>query len=163
MKRVLFNLILVACWMSLSGQLCTKKIVYSRDFFTQPVVRDYEHNRATVWDAVQSTLERMGYPINRLEGEGRIETGWLPVEADSHFVNLFERKDYGLTDGTYYQVIVDMEESGSILRVAISTTVKSIVGKVESTKKIERRIFRQLDDVLRSPQIEMTNVGVTKR
>ena len=75
----------------------------------------------------------------------------------------FERRDYGLTDGAYYQLVVDIMEEGSQMKVAVSTTIKSIAGKMKTSGKVEKRILKQLKNYLRAPQIQMTNVGVKKK
>ena len=50
-----------------------------------------------------------------------------------------------------------------MIKVTYSPTVKTIVGPLESSGVIEKRLLTQLHDYLRSPQIEMTNVGVKKK
>lgn len=164
MKKALLCVALLGVWMSSTAQMCTKEIVFSKDFYTQPKTALYETDRASVLQAAQKTLEQLGYAINQVDDyRGRIITGWRPVESDSHYANLFERRDYGVSDGAYYQLIVDLSSQGSKIKVAVSTTVKTIAGKLESSGKVEKRILARLDDQLRSPQIHMSNVGVKNR
>jgi hypothetical protein len=76
---------------------------------------------------------------------------------------MFGRKDHGTTDGSYYQLIVDIMPETSRIKMLVSTTVKSITGKIETNEVVERRVIKQVDHLLRSPQIEITNVGVEKK
>lgn len=159
-----YLIITIFLWFGLTGQLCTKDIVYSRDYYTQPKSVSFEVDRQSLIEVLQKTLERNGYQILNIdEYKGRLTAGWRPVEADSHYAKLFERKDYGITDGAYYQLVIDLIEEGSKIRVSLSTTVKSIAGPLETTGKVEKKLITQLEDLLRPPQIEMTNVGVRKK
>ena len=167
MKPIQKILIVVFClssWFFLSAQGCTKKIVYGKNYNTIPSKAYYSTDKASVMDALKRVLENNSYEILSFESEaGRILTGWKSVESDSHYFDLFGRKDYGATDGAYYQLIGDVLSDGSQIKVLVSTTVKSIAGKLETNGVVERRVLKQLNDLLRSPQIEITNVGVEKK
>lgn len=164
MRKPILTLALLGVWMSATAQLCTKEIVHSKDYYTQPRTGLFETDQPSVLQASQKILENLGYSIHQVdEYRGRIITGWRPTEADSHYAKLFERKDYGVSDGAYYQLIMDLSQQGSKIKVAISTTVKSIAGKLESDGKVEQRVIARLEDELRSPQIQMSNVGIKKR
>ncbi|MBI2340851.1 MAG: hypothetical protein HYU99_10900 [Deltaproteobacteria bacterium] len=160
-QRLVFLLFL---WFFSTGQTCTKEIVYGKDYYTLPKHAWFLNDKETVMKAVQRALEHLGYEINNTDEEkGRFITGWRPVEGDSHYYNLFGRRDYGITDGAYYQMTVDLTQEGSQIKVAVGTTVKTIVGKLESAGKVEGRVIAELETYLRPPQIEMTNVGVRKK
>lgn len=164
MKRVFQISFLILFWTIFSGQLCTKEIIYAKNYFTQPYKAYFQTDKASVIKAIEKTLDRFGYEIQHLnEEKGSFITSWRPVEGDSHYFNLFGRKDYGMTDGAYYQLTVDTYQEGNQLKVTVGTTVKTIVGKLHSSGKVERKVIAQLNDYLRSPQIEMTNVGVKKK
>lgn len=164
MKNFIKIFLLVIFWTSFSGQLCTKKMVYSKDYYTNPWKAHFDADQASVFKTVEKTLNRFGYELTvKDEVKGSFVAGWRPVEADSHYVNLFDRRDYGVSDGAYYQLTVDLSQEGSRVKVLVATTVKSIVGPLLSSGKVEKRILLQLQDYLRSPQVEMTNVGVEKK
>ncbi len=168
MKKILRNLgVVVMCcslWFLLNAQGCTKKIVYSKNFNTQPRKSFYYADKTSVMENTRKLLENLNYSILGYETEtGKIVTGWKPVESDSHYLNLFGRKDFGNTDGAYYQLVVDVLPDGPKMKVLVSTTVKTIVGKLETNGIIERRVIEKLDNVMRSPQIEITNVGMEKK
>lgn len=164
MKRIFQITFLLLYWFSFSAQLCTKELVYGRDFYTDPVHETFDNDRISVMAASQKVLENLGYEIQVTdESKGELITGWRPVEAESHYLKLFERPDYGAADGAYYQLTVDLTDVNSRMKVAVGTKVKTIVGKLDSSKKVERRFLDQLRDQLRPSLIELTNVGVRKK
>ena len=163
-SRVLILLAGLGLWLSFTGQMCTKVIVYGKNYDAPPKKVRFQSDRASVFSAVEQTLKNQGYQIVEAdESRARFVTGWLAVESDSHYFNLFGRKDYGLTDSTYYRVTVDMIEEGSKVKVLVSTTLKTVVGKLESSGKIEARILTQVGDLVRSREIQMSNVGIEAR
>ncbi|MBX7147622.1 hypothetical protein K1X76_00930 [bacterium] len=164
MKNAL-KLMLVCVWFTLfSGQLCTKVMVYGKDFNSVSTSAVFRNGRTEILEAVQKGLEALKYQVTVVDAEaGSVKSGWKPVEVDSHYFNLFERRDYGGADGAYYKMNVDLIEQGDSTKVVISTTVKSLIGRLESTGNVERRLKEYLEDALRSPNIEMTNVGVKNR
>lgn len=162
MKNFIKFFLLVIFWTSFSGQLCTKKMVYSKDYNASPWSARFQEDRANVMDAAEKALKQFGYEILTKDDQ-RLVTGWRPVEGDSHYAKLFDRRDYGVSDGAYYQMTIDVMEEGSRMKVLVGTVVKSIAGPLESSGKVEKRILNQMQDTLRSPQIEMSNVGVEKK
>ena len=161
-----FSLILVSffIWISFSAQTCTMVIVHGKDHATQPYKASFQSDRGSILAAAKKSLEDKGFQILTYEETpGKIVTGWRPVAADSHYFNLFGRKDYGVSDGAYYQLFVDLIDEGNQTKVLISTTTKNIVGKLESSGKIEKAVISDMEVLLQSPQIEMTNVGVSKK
>jgi hypothetical protein len=143
---------------------CAKKLIYGKNFYTTPVYKYYTADKKIAFDSVHEMLKDMGYQILRRDPErGQIITGWRPTGADSHYIEVFDRKDYGIADGAYYQVIVDIADSGLETKVAISTQVKSIAGPLESSGIIENKVLKELENVFRAPKIELTNIGVENR
>lgn len=166
MKRSLFKTIavLVVLWAFNSASMCTKVVVYGTDTATDPVTHSYSTNLTTALEQSRKALESLGYSIASVdESRNRITTGWKPTRGDSHYLNLFERRDYGANAGAYYQLIVDVFEDGTKIKIAASTVVKSISGTLKSSNVVEKEALTRIDDYMRSPQIEMTNVGVTER
>lgn len=163
-SRLTLFILLLGAWFSTTGQLCTKEIVHGKDYDTAPRESSFSTNLSTATEAVRKSLERYGFKIEYVdESRGHFESGWRPVEVDSHYVPLFRRKDYGVTDGAYYKLMVDILEDGPEVRVLVSTKLKSIAGSMKSDGKVERRILDQVAHYLRSPQIEMTNVDVKRK
>lgn len=156
---------LLLFWTSLSGQMCTKVIAYGRDYNTYPFKAYYSStDLATVGDTLQKLLERLGYPVSYVdESKSHFITSWQPVEAESHYFKLFNRRDYGAADGAYFQLYVDLSEEGGQIKTLVSTKVKTIVGKLESSGKVEKSILEALQNALRTPQIELNNVEVKNK
>lgn len=163
-SRVLILLVGLGLLFSFTGQMCTKAIVYGKNYDTPPKKIRFQSDRASVFSAVEKTLQSQGYQIVEVdESRARFVTGFRAVESDSHYFNLFGRKDYGLTDSAYYRVTVDMIEEGSKVKVLVSTTIKTVIGKLESSGKVENRILTQVGDLVRSREIQMSNVGIESR
>lgn len=164
MQKVLILIGVVFISFSFSAQTCTKEIVYGRDYYTTPKKAYFQADRTEMMESIQKALEQQGYEVQNIdESKGRVTSGWRAVEVDSHYFDLFGRKDYGSSDGAYYQVMVDLMEEGAQTKILVSTKVKTIVGKLESSGKVERRLLETIEDFLRPPQIELTNVGVRKK
>ena len=160
----LFPLFLLLLWLSTTNATCTKEIVFAKDYFTQPEKVYVDTDKTTAMEAIEKTLTKLGYEIiNKDEENGKITSGWKPAESDSHYLDLFNRKDFGASDGAYYQLLIDINEEGSRMKVLVATKVKTVVGKLTSNKVIEKRVLTQLEDFLRPAQIEMSNVGVRKK
>lgn len=156
--------LLILFWTFATAQGCTKVLVYGKNYDTDPRKLIFSNSREDVLAAVKKTLDRHGYQIHYQDEEtGRFITGWKSTEAESHYFNLFERKDYGVADGAYYKLVVNVMPENRYQKVLVSTTVKTITGKLESSGKLEAKLLNQMKDYLQAPQIEMTNVGVEKK
>lgn len=151
-------------WLATINATCTKEIVFAKDYFTQPEKAYVATDKATAMEALKKTLTKLGYEIASTDEEnGKITSGWKPVESDSHYYNLFGSKDFGSSDGAYYQLLVDINEEGSQMKVLVATKVKTVVGRLVSNKIVEKRVLKQMEDFLRPIQIEMSNVGVRRK
>jgi len=165
MKRaILYTIGFISIWFWTTGASCTKVIAYGVDHHTPAVSHSYSSNVTTVLQQAQDALKSLGYNVLRVdESRNRITTGWEPTKSDSHYMLLFQRRDYAASSGSYYQLIVDIHSDGPKVNVAASTIVKSIAGRLSSSKELENKFLGRLDNFMRSPQIEMTNVGVKER
>lgn len=143
---------------------CTKVMVYATDHVTDAVTKKYTGEPATVYEKSRKILELMGYQITAADDyQYQITTGWQPVKSDSHYLELFKRRDYAASDGSYYQMSVACVAEGAFTRVDVKTAVKSASGKLSTSKSLEKAFLSRLDDALRSPQIQVTNVSVENR
>lgn len=165
MKRHLaFLKTLPVVFVALCAIRCTSVMVYATDHTTEAVTKKYTGDAMTVYEKSKKALENLGYDITSADDyQYQITTGWRPVKSDSHYLELFKRKDYAASDGSYYQLAVNCVSEGSYTRVDVKTTVKSAAGKLSSSKSLEKSFLSRLDDALRSPQIQVTNVGVENR
>ncbi len=145
----------------LSSPACTKVIAYGAVSETKPVTHTYLSNIQTTQKQTQRALVSLGYQImDTDESRNRILTGWVPTTSDSHYLEYFNRRDYGAGAGSYYQLVADVFQEGNQVKVSVCTTIKSISGKLTSSRVVEKRLLAKLDDFMRSPQIVITNVGM---
>ena len=158
MKRcfVILSLVVSVFWMA----SCTKVVVYGSDTLTEAVAGRFTASKNELFYQCVRALDQMGYNLNEISDErGQIITGWRPTTGDSHYMMLFGHKDFSGNAGAYYQLIVTVEEDGPYATVTVSTKVKSVSGKLTSQHVVEKRVLSKLGDFMRSPQIEVTNVG----
>lgn len=143
---------------------CTKVVVLATDHATHPVSKRYAGDPMTLYEKSKKVLPAMGYEIVSTDDyQYQITTGWRPVTSDSHYLSLFNRRDYAAGDGAYYQLILNVVSEGSYSRVDVKTNVQAAAGKLSSAQRLERDFLVRLDDAARSPQIQVTNVGVENR
>lgn len=146
------------------GASCTRVMVIASDHATDAVVRRYTGTPDLLYNQSVKVLENMGYEMPFADyAQFQITTGWRPVGSATHFLALFNRRDYSAADGAYYQLQLSFVPEGNYARVEVRTNVKSVAGKLSSSKTLEKAFLKRLDDAVRSPQIQMTNVGVTNR
>lgn len=155
---------MIALSLFFSAGMCTKVAVYGTDTRTDPVSKIYNSDSYSSGENIQKAIESLGYAVTRAEDTAtRFTTAWTSVPPGSHYLNLFNRKDYSASQGSYYQLIIEVTDLSPRMRVSVSTQIKSVSGKLSSAHVIENKVLARIDDFLRSPQIEMTNVGVTNR
>lgn len=163
-KNKFLFLILFSVWLTQTGMSCTKDLVYSKDYVTKPYVDHFKSGPETVGIALSKVLQSEGFSIAEgADNTKQIVTGWKPTEVDSHYFNLFNRRDYGTSDGAYYQVIANITPETGGSQVELTTKVKTIVGRMDSSGVVERQTFKKLADAIRPSTFEMTNVGIKTR
>ncbi len=154
----------IAIFLILFTVSCTKVLTYGATNNTKPLAHSYSSNLETAMHQTTKALESLGYEVLRKdEYRHRITTNWVPTKSDSHYLDLFKRRDYGASAGSYYQVVADIKTDGTRIKVSVSTVIKSISGKLKSSKVVEKKVLTKIDDFMRSPQIVITNVGMSER
>jgi hypothetical protein len=88
-----------------------------------------------------------------------LETYWQPTTADSHYVDVFGREDYG-TVGAYYRLAVKVTPKGDGSRVGITNVAKSFISDLKSSGREEDRVFEKISDFTRKRDIKVTNIGL---
>lgn len=157
-------ILLILTGFILFGANCTRVMVIASDHATDAVVRRYAGTPDILYNQSVKVLENMGYEMPFADYvQYQITTGWQPVGSGTHFLDLFNRRDYGASAGAYYQLQLSFIPEGAYSRVEVRTNVKSVAGKLASSKTLEKAFLERLDNALRSPQIQVTNVGVTNR
>lgn len=159
-RSVSFLIFLTAVLSSLAG--CNKAVLHSKDREMEPIVRVFRPAKPDTYKAAKESLIALGYKIQEEdESQGRLKTGWRSTRASSHYVDLFDRKDYG-TVGAYYQIVLSIKEVDGKSEVEVSAPVRSVVGRIKSSHSEEEKVLDRMADLLRREDFEMTNVGVTE-
>lgn len=157
-KNYFLGMILVGL---LSFTACNKVILHSRDKDFDPAVKTFSAPPEDAFNAAKEALLSRGYKISREDkSDNTLKTAWLSTKADSHYLDLFDRKDYG-TVGAYFRIVVHVTDKNGKSEVEISAPIRSIVtGRVRTSYYEEKRIFAKMTDLLRKDDFEITNVGV---
>ncbi len=140
---------------------CNKVLLHGRDKGMEPVTKVFKYGADETYKAARSALARLGYKIEKEDQDkGTIRSGWRPTKASSHYVDLFDRKDYG-TVGAYYHIELSIRDVSGKSEVEISAPVRSLItGRMRSDHSEERKIFSKMGDLLRKDDFDMTNLGV---
>ena len=92
--------------------------------------------------------------------DGVLKSTWLPVTADSHYVPLFDSRDYGAT-GAYYQLEARVVPRGqNRTKLEIGSRVKGVVSNIQSSYVEEQKILATVGSYLRKREPEITNEGI---
>lgn len=160
MKTLMLFLLALAL-LPLSG--CNKAILYGRDKEMEPVAKAFSISTSDAFKMAKESLASLGYRIEKEdESQGTIRTSWLPTKASSHYVDLFDRRDYG-TVGAYYRILVHVSENNGKTQVEVSAPTRSIiVGRLMTAHREENKVLKKMTELLRREDFEMTNVGVSE-
>jgi len=133
------------------GTVTTDNKAFSKDYAATP-------NQA--YYAVRFALEENGYALDKEDlGAGIITTTWQPVTSDSHFIDVFGKRDYGVTN-SYYQLKVYVVNEGDRTKVKITAPAKTLATKFESSGKQEKKVLASIGDYLRKREPDVTNIGI---
>lgn len=142
---------------------CTRPLVTGRDYAMQPIAQTFSVPAVAAFEAAEQALRDMDYKVEYAnKDQGILRTGWMPTEIDSHYLDLFGREDYGTT-GAYYHLAVRIINEGvgeSIVEVA--APIRSVVAKVRSSHRKEKKFLSKVADQLRPADVKVTNIGVVE-
>jgi len=148
---ILFGLTVVAC---------SKPALYGTIQEADEVVQYYQVPPADAFKATKEALTFRGYSLKTVDDTAMtIETFWQPTTADSHYVEVFGRRDYG-TVGAYYRLAVKVTPRGEGSKVAITNVAKSIISNLKSSHRTEDAVFEKVSDFTRKRDIQVTNIGL---
>ena len=161
MKRWLLCLLICGSTLVMS---CNKVVVRARDKEFSPITKTFSTTPKEAFEAVQKVLEQTGYKIARADEDvGIVQTGWISTKAASHYLDLFDRKDYG-TVGAYYRLTVKLSEKDNKEQVDVFSTARSVItGRLHSSYSEEEKFLSKMTDYLRRDDFEITNVGVDEK
>lgn len=144
---------------------CSRPLVQGRDREMEPLTRSYQASSLAVFDGAEEALEDMGYKVEYANKyDGVLRTGWQSTTIDSHYIELFDRADYG-TNGSYYYLALRIEEKEpGKSTVTITAPIRGIIGiPMKSSHRIERKVLSRIEDNIRPADIEVTNIGVVEK
>jgi hypothetical protein len=112
--------------------------------------------------AVRWALKEAGLPVESedLPG-GVIKTTWMPTSSDSHYLVMFDRRDYGVTN-SYYQLEVLVADKAGRTQVKVGSRVKTVVNNLKSSGEVEQRVLAEIGNFLRKSEPELTNLGISE-
>lgn len=123
---------------------------------------DFAANPNDVYYSVRWGMDQHGYALDQEDMEkGLVVTAWRPVTSDSHYVSLFNRPDYVVTN-SYHQLEIHVVPEGGRTRVRVGSRIKSLLSNLKSSGIEEKKILDAVGNYLRTGEPEITNLGVTQ-
>jgi hypothetical protein len=139
---------------------CTKPALYGTLQESEATTKYYQVPPAEAFRAAKEALVYLGYSIKQEDEKNyTLETYWQPTTADSHYVEVFRRKDYG-TVGAYYRLHVKVSPRNHGSKVSVVNAAKSYISNLKSSQAEETRLFTKIDDFTRRRDVQVTNVGL---
>jgi len=158
LKRVVPTILTMV--LVLGGLACSKPALYGTLQENEAVTNDYNVPPKEAFRAAKEALIHLGYSLKQEDDKNlTLETYWQPTTADSHYVEVFRRKDYG-TVGAYYRLVVVVKARNNGSSVSITNAAKSFISNVKSSRAEEEKVFHKVDDFTRRRDIQVTNIGV---
>jgi hypothetical protein len=123
--------------------------------------RTYKATANNCYYAIRFALKRSGYTMSSENlADGLLKSSWVPVTSDSHYLPLFDSRDYGVT-GAYHQLEIQVVPHGSHrTEVRVGSRVKAVVTGLQSSGVEERKVLAEVGDYLRKNEPEITNDGI---
>lgn len=139
---------------------CSKPALYGTLQENEAMVKYYQVSPEAAYRAAKEALVYLGYSLKKEDPEKKfLETFWQPTTADSHYVEVFGRRDYG-TVGAYYRMVVKITPRRGGSQVSIINAAKSFISNLKSSQRQEVLVFEKVDDFTRKRDIQVTNIGL---
>ncbi len=148
---------------ALTFAACSKPLATARIApDVQYVSRTYAANANDTYYAVRWALNEAGLPVASEDlAAGIITTKWVPVTSDSHYIELFGRRDFGVTN-SYYQLDLRISFDGGRAQVQAAARAKTLATNFKSSGIQERKVLDLIGAYLRTSEPEVTNLGITE-
>ena len=163
-NRLALVLAILLAGVILNGTLtaCAEPLLYAKTQQVIAVTRSYTQGYDKVFDAAKWALIREKYSIiDESRSRGTLITNWTPSTPDSHYVEVFGRRDYGTT-GSYYHLDLAIYQDHGHIQVVVRSITKSLVNRLHSTGITENKILDDTHTYLLGKDIEITNLGISK-
>lgn len=157
-KYLMVVLLLIGIGFGCDGPLVKAKVpkeihYYSKTFCATPNQCYY---------AIRWALKINGYPVAKEDlPAGILHTVWQPVTSDSHYLPVFDSRDYGAT-GAYHQLEVRVVPRGDKTKVEVGSRLKTIAINLKSSGVEERKVLAQVGDYLRTHEPSISNEGIAE-
>jgi len=139
---------------------CSKPKLYGTIQEAEPVTKYPQVPPEEAFKASKEALAAQGYSLKQVDETAMtIETNWQASTADSHYVEVFGRPDYG-TVGSYYRLLVKVTPKANGSNVSVTNVAKSFISNLKSTKRREEDVLEKVADFTRKRDINVTNIGV---
>lgn len=139
---------------------CTKTFRVASPTMPRIIKQEFAASPNDIYYALRWALRSHGYPIAEEDLQnGVIKTRYVPVKSNSHYVDVFGRPDYGV-NGAYHQLELRLVPHNGKTEVQIGSRIQSVVANLKSTGGEEKMILGKITDYLRSPNAQVTNLGV---
>lgn len=142
---------------------CSDKMVLAKTakdlhFFS----KTYNASPNECYYAIRWALKINGYPLahENLPG-GILTTTWQPVTSDSHYLEPFASRDYGVT-GAYHQLEVRVVPRDNKTKVDVGSRVKSVATGLKTSGVEEEKVLAQIGNYLRSSEPVLSNDGIAE-
>lgn len=158
MKRFIWIVVVLAC----VGVSCTKIYRVAKPTPPQLFKKKFAANPNDIYYALRWALKANHYPIAEEDFQnGILKTRYVPVRVYSHYIDIFGRRDYGVS-GAYHQLEVRLtpQGGGGHTEVQIGSRIQGVVSNLKSNGREEKMILGKIADYLRSPNVQVTNLGV---
>jgi len=165
MKRAvsIVKLVLILA-VALPSISCYKVLIHSKDKEQEPVTELFDTSIEEALKVGHEALIRLGYKIEREDKDAStLYTGWQSSKPTSHYVDLFDHRDYG-TVGAYYRIKLTAEERAGKTQVAVSAPTRAVIsGRLKTSFREEKKVLKKMRDLIRTDDFEITNVGVEEK
>lgn len=143
---------------------CKEPLVRGRDKEMEPLSKSFEATSTETFEAAKEALIELGYKIeyDNIDA-GALRTAWEPTTADSHYLELFGKEDYGASASYYHLAVKISSEGYEKSVVTVSAPLRTIVAKMKTSHRVERKFLSNVEDRLRPADIQVTNVGVIQK
>ncbi len=148
----------IPMWCACSKPLATAKIAPDVEYIS----RSYAANANDTYYAVRWALNQVGLPVATEDLAGGImTTKWVPVTSDSHYIELFGRRDYGVTN-SYHQLDLRISYDNGRASVQVASRAKTLAANFKSSGIVERKVLDLIGSYLRNGEPEITNLGISE-
>ncbi len=157
-KALILCAIVAAALAACSKPMVRAKVLPDVHYYS----RSYAANANDTYYAVRWALKDVNMPVATEDlNAGIITTKWEPVTSDSHYVEMFGRPDYGVTN-SYHQLEVQISFDQGRSMVKVGSRIKSLVARLQTSGIIEKKVLDGIGNFLRNSEPDITNLGVSE-